>query len=444
MAYTYRSGGTYHMRRKITEDFLRWKSKEPRRMPLLVYGARQVGKTHSIVEFGRQHYASFAYFNLETNQAVSSYFSANIDPERIIRFLETESQTRIVPGETLIIFDEIQSCERAHTSLKYFNETAPDYHIICAGSLLGVAINREQFSFPVGNVDSITMFPMDFEEYLWAQGEERLGEEIKVSFNKDDALPGSLHERALDMYKHYLITGGMPRAVLEFIETGSFLTVPDIQRKIINDYIADMAKYASNADSVKIRAAYDSIPVQLAKDNKKFQYKLAQKGGTAAIFGVAIDWLISAGVALKCERVEHGYMPVSVYRDLAGFKLYMGDTGLLVMQSGMSQQTVLSAGAAENTFLGFITENYVAQALANNKHGLFYWTSNGTAELDFVLQKGDEIIAVEVKTGRHTKSRSLNMFTTKYKPTYSIRVSSKNFGFQNNIKSVPLYAVFCI
>jgi len=432
------------MKRKITKALLHWKNNLSGRMPLLVYGARQVGKTHIIREFGQRHYKNVAYFNLETNQTVSSYFAENIEPERILRFLETESREQIIPGDTLIIFDEVQSCERALTSLKYFNEKTPEYHIICAGSLLGVAINREQYSFPVGNVDSITMFPMDFEEFLLAIDEERLCEEIKSAYEKNEALPSALHEKALDIYKQYLIIGGMPRAVLEYIETKSFLTVPDVQRKIINDYIADMAKYATNTESVKIRAAYDSIPVQLAKDNKKFQYKLAQKGGTATIFGAAIDWLDFAGVVLKCQRLEHGFMPISVYRDLSSFKLYMSDVGLLTMMSGMSQQAILSAGVAGNIFIGAITENYVAQALASKKYALYYWSNKGTAELDFVLQKNNDIISVEVKSGSHTKSKSLNMFAAQYSPAYSIRISSKNFGFENSIKSVPLYAVFCI
>jgi predicted AAA+ superfamily ATPase len=358
--------------------------------------------------------------------------------------LETEARERIIPGDTLVIFDEIQSCPRALTSLKYFNEQMPEYHIIGAGSLLGVAINREKYSFPVGNVDPMMMFPFDFEEYLWALDEEMLCEEIKRAFAANEALPGALHERALNLYRQYLIIGGMPRAILEFAETKSLFTVPDVQNKIVNDYIADMAKYATNTQSVKIRAAYNSIPVQLAKENKKFQYKLAQRGGTATIFGEAIEWLDFVGAVLKCTRLEQGFMPLSVYQDLSSFKLYMSDVGLLTMKSGISQQALLSAGEIENTFLGSVTENYVAQALRNNHYGLYYWTNEGTAELDFVLQKGNDIIAVEVKTGTRTKSKSLNMFVTKYKPSYSIRVSAKNFGFENNIKSVPLYAVFCI
>lgn len=432
------------MKRKITEKLIAWKNMSSGRMPLLIYGARQVGKTHILREFGEKYYKNVAYINLETNQTVSSYFTENIEPERIIRFLEAEVRERIIPEDTLIIFDEIQSCERALTSLKYFNEKTPEYHIVCAGSLLGVAINREQYSFPVGNVDSITLFPMDFEEFLWAIDEQLLCTEIKNAFETNMALPTALHNKALDYYREYLIIGGMPRSILEYIETNSLLTVPDVQNKIINDYIADMAKYATNAESVKIRAAYNSIPVQLAKENKKFQYKLAQRGGTSTIFGAAIDWLSFAGVVLKCERIEQAFMPISVYRDLSSFKLYMSDVGLLTMKSGISQQTILSVGEIENTFLGSVTENYVAQALATNHYGLYYWTSGGQAELDFILQKENDIFAVEVKTGTRTKSKSLNMFVGKYKPTYSIRISAKNFGFENNIKSVPLYAVFCI
>jgi predicted AAA+ superfamily ATPase len=419
-------------------------------MPLLVYGARQVGKTFTLNEFGKQHYKNLAYVNLEINQTMNSYFSDNIEPERIIRFLEIETKERIIPGETLIIFDEIQTCERALTSLKYFNEKVPEHHVVCAGSLLGVAVNRDKYSFPVGNVDSITMLPLDFEEFLWALGEDQLCEEIKNSYEKNQAmektaaLPHALHEKAMDLYRLYLIIGGMPRVVLTYTESASLLPVPDIQNNIINDYIADMAKYATTTESIKIRAAYNSIPVQLAKENKKFQYKLAQRGGTATIFGPAIDWLHFAGVVLKCTRIHQGTMPVAVYSDLANFKLYMSDIGLLTMKSGISQQTILTAGGIDNSFLGAITENYVAQAFTAKRYGLYYWTSGGIAELDFILQKDSDIIPVEVKTGTRVKSKSLAVFSEKYKPAFSIRISGKNFGFENNIMAVPLYAVFCI
>ena len=432
------------MKRKISDKLLAWKNRPKNRMPLLLYGARQVGKTHILREFGQQHYRNIAYANLETNKAISSYFDDSIEPERIIRFLETESRERIIPGETMIFLDEVQSCPRALTALKYFNEKKPEYHIVCAGSLLGVAVNREEFSFPVGNVDSMTLFPLDFEEFLWALSEERLCEEIFSSFEVNAALHSALHGRALDLYRIYLIVGGMPRSILAFLESGSLLSVPDVQYRVLNDYIADMAKYATTEESVKIRAAYDSLPAQLAKDNKKFQYKIAQRGGTATIFGPAIDWLHFAGIVLKCKKIEHGFMPLSVYQDIASFKLFMNDVGLLTMKSGISKQVILASGELENTFLGAITENYVAQAFAAKHYELFYWTTDGQAELDFILQKGNDIIPVEVKTGKRTKSKSLLMFTEKYKPAYSIRISSKNFGFENNIKSIPLYAAYLI
>lgn len=431
------------MERKIMRELIEWKKKRDR-MPLLLYGARQVGKTHVLREFGQRHYKNVAYVNLEVNLAVSSYFTENINPERIIRYLETSTGEKIVPDDTLIILDEIQSCERALTSLKYFREETPEYHIACAGSLLGVSINREQYSFPVGNVDSMFLYSFDFEEFLWAYNKQALCDEIIRSFDDNAPLPEGLHLEALDLYKLYLIIGGMPKSIIEFIKSRSLLTVPDVQNKILNDYISDMAKYSSNAESVKIRAAYNSIPNQLAKDNKKFQYKLAQKGGTATIFGSAIDWLNFAGIVLKCQKIEHGFMPISVYSDLSSFKLYMGDVGLLTMKSGISQQAILSIMETDNTFIGAITENYVAQCFAARGYGLFYWTSDNSAEVDFVLQKGNDIIPVEVKAGTRTKAKSLNLFVQKYKPAYSIRISGKNFGFSNGIKSVPLYAVFCI
>lgn len=432
------------MRRKITERLLEWKNKETGRMPLLVYGARQVGKTYIISKFGEENYKNVAYVNLELNQSISSYFSENIEPERIIKYIEISTGERIVAGETLIILDEIQSCERALTSLKYFQEMTPEYHIICAGSLLGVAINRDKYSFPVGKVDSINLYPFDFEEFLWAFNEDMLCDEIKSCYFNNRQLPVALHNKSLDLYKLYLIIGGMPRSIIEYLHTESLITVPEVQNKILNDYIADMAKYSSNTESVKIRAAYESIPVQLAKENKKFQYKIAQKGGTAAIFGTSIEWLRFAGIVLKCTKIEHGFMPISVYSDLSSFKLYMGDVGLLTMKSGISQQAILSTLEINNSFIGAMAENYVAQCFASKNYGLFYWTSKNTAELDFVLQLNNDIVPVEVKSGIKTKSRSLGIFIGKYKPSYSIRISSKNFGFENNIKSVPLYAVFCI
>lgn len=431
------------MKRKISEQLLAWKD-NPKRMPLIVTGARQVGKTYILKEFGVQYFKQVVHINLETNLVVNSYFETDITPLRIVQFLETVTNTRIIAGETLVILDEIQACSRALASLKTFCEEAPQYHIVAAGSLLGVAVNRDQFSFPVGKVDELSMFPMDFEEFLWATDKELLCREISSHFASMKAMPEALHFQAMEMYKQYLIVGGMPAVVAEFTETKSLLTPTEIQGRILNEYIADMAKYATPATSVKIRACYNSIPTQLAKENRKFQYKVVQKGATATLFGESIEWLNSAGIVLKCQKIDHGFMPVAAYTNLSDFKLYLSDIGMLTMKSGMAQQTILSAMEEENGFLGVMSENYVAQALVSNGFPLYYWKNENTAELDFVLQIEGQVIPVEVKKGLRTKSVSMTMFVKKYNSPYAIRISGKNFGFENQIKSIPLYGMFCI
>lgn len=431
------------MQRKIFQRLIDWKS-HPRRMPLIINGARQVGKTYIVMEFGKLHFKEMVYINLETNSTVNSYFDTDIQPERIIQYLESATNTRIVAGETLIVLDEIQSCPRALTSLKNFSEEAPQYHIVVAGSLLGVAVNREKFSFPVGKVDQLTMFPMDFEEFLWAMNKQLLADQIATHFADNVPFPEALHLQALDLLKQYLIVGGMPGVVRELVETQSLLSASNIQSRLLNEYIADMAKYASNSTSVKIRACYNSIPAQLAKENAKFQYKTVQKGGTATIFGESIEWLHFAGLVSKCQKIDHGYLPIATSASLSDFKLYMNDVGLLTAKSGMPHQLILSPLDEDNGFLGALTENYVAQALTCNGFPLYYWKNENTAELDFVLQIADKVIPVEVKKGRRTKSVSLSIFVKQYSCPYSIRISKKNFGFDNNIKAVPPYAVYCI
>ncbi|MEG0998545.1 MAG: ATP-binding protein [Clostridiales bacterium] len=429
------------MKRKITEKLLAWKNNTKDRKPLVLNGARQVGKTYILREFGEKYYKNVVYINLESNISVASFFAENIAPERIIQYLEATVNKKIIPGETLIVFDEIQSCERALTSLKYFCEETPEYHIAAAGSLLGVAINRENYSFPVGKVETLTLYPLDFEEFLWARNQDILCEEIKKSYESLTEMVKSLHQQATDLYREYLIIGGMPGCINRFLQTGKLLDVPLVQNEILDNYIADMAKYANISDSVKIRTCYNSIPAQLGKENKKFQYKVVQKGGSSTIFGASIEWLTLAGVVLKCSKIEQAVEPISVYEDLSSFKLYMGDVGLLTMKSGISQQTVLSG--AGNVFMGALTENYVAQQLIAKGYKLHYWTSKYTAELDFILQKEDKIIGIEVKKGEHTKSKSLNEFIKIYSPDEAIRLSLKNFGKSQNIISIPLYAAFC-
>ncbi len=430
------------MKRKIMERLLTWKN-NPERKPLILSGARQVGKTHILREFGEKNYKNTVYVNLEINKVVAAYFDDDISPEKLIKYLEAEAREKILPGETLVILDEAQTCERALTSLKYFCEQAPEYHIAVAGSLLGVSINRSEASFPVGKVDLIHMYPLDFEEFLWATGNERLCAEIQTCFENLTPLNVALHEKCTELYRDYLIVGGMPEAVKKFINSNSYIDVGIIQDMILSTYVADMAKYATNTETVKIRACYNSIPAQLAKDNKKFQYKVVQKGGSATIFGASLEWLKQAGVVLECQRVEQAFMPLPAYADQTSFKIYMSDVGLLVNKSHMAVTSILSN--EPNIYMGAVTENYVAQQLVAKGYSLNYWTtSNSQAELDFVLQKEDKIYGIEVKKGEHVRSRSLSVFKQKFSPDYAVRLSSKNFGRTEDVISIPLYAMYLI
>jgi predicted AAA+ superfamily ATPase len=431
------------MKRKIFNQFVAWKNQKER-MPLIVNGARQIGKTFSISEFGEKEFTNMIYINLETSPDIRQIFEGDISPERIIRLLESSTNQRIIAGETLIFLDEIQVSERALTSLKYFCEQASQYHVIAAGSLLGVAMNREKYSFPVGKVYELYMYPLDFEEFLWAMNKDLLSEEIKMHFAEFKPMPEILHKQALELYNYYCIIGGMPAVIKNFKETQSFLTIKDVQGRILNEYIADMSKYAQPAATAKIHGCYMSIPTQLAKENKKFQYKVVQKGGTATIFGEAIEWLLLAGIALKTQRLEHGLIPIKAYQNLSDFKLYMGDTGMLTMHAGLPAQMLLSSIGADNTFMGGMAENFVAQQFTAKQIPLFYWKSEDTAEVDFVLQTGTDVVPVEVKKSVRTRSASLAMFVKKYKSPYAIRISQKHFGFENNIKSIPFYALFCL
>ncbi|HLO90508.1 MAG TPA: ATP-binding protein [Lentimicrobium sp.] len=431
------------MKRKVTQSLNEWKN-SPKRKPLIINGARQVGKTYSIEEFGKDQYENVVYMNMEIESNLCQFIETELSPKKIIQYIEAVKLVEIKPGKSLLFFDEIQVCERALTSLKYFFEQTPEYHVIAAGSLLGVAINREKYSFPVGKVDELNMYPLDFEEFLWAMNMGKLADDIRLHYISNKAFPEALHDVALEMYNKYFIIGGMPAAVVSFIESESFVRVQTIQNNIFNEYIADMAKYADSSTSVKIRACYNSIPSQLAKENAKFQYKVVQRGGTATIFGEAIEWIILAGIGLKCQRLEHGFIPINAYADLINFKLYMADIGILTLRSKIPLQTIMMPIETENTFLGAMTENYVAQVFTTKGYDLFYWQSDGKAEIDYVLQVSEGVIPVEVKKGLRTRSRSLGIFVSKYKSPYSIRISKKNFGFENNIKSVPLYAVHCI
>lgn len=441
------------MKRKIIESLLAWKNR-PNHKPLILNGARQVGKTYILEEFGKQYYKNYIRISLDLVPNVRGFLSKTIEPLEIIAYIESMYDIRILPHETLVILDEIQDCKRALLALKYFREDHPEYDIAAAGSLLGIAINKgekkdensdeEPFSYPVGKVDELSLYPMDFEEFLWAIDHHILAETIKEHYLNDTPMSESVHAMALDLYQKYLIIGGMPESVSKYVETHSYLESRMVQQSILTGYNTDMGKYAKPSTTVKIRACYDSIPAQLAKENRKFQYKLAQKGGTAAVFGEAIEWLLQAGITLRCKLISHGFIPISTQEDDSDFKIYMHDVGLLNIKADIPVQMLLSSIESDNTFLGSVAENYVGQALTANGVALRYWKNGNTGEVDFVIQNGMEVIPVEVKKGRKVKAISMNDFKKKYDCSIGYRISSKNFGFANGIKSIPLYAVFCI
>ena len=430
------------MQREILKDLIKWKDIKNRK-PLIIHGARQVGKTYIIKQFGKEFFDNLIYVNFETNKELSSQIEESIDAKYIINKLELFYGEKIIPGKTLIFFDEIQANERALTSLKYFCEDAPEYHIIAAGSLLGIAINRSDYSFPVGKVQMMNMYPLSFREFLVAIGRENLIEEIEKHFYNNERMDKDIHELCLKLYRTYLVVGGMPEVVQTYLTEQKVIATIDIQSEILSSYERDMTKYADSSLSNRIISAFDSIPVQLAKDNQKFQYKVISKGATSSIFGEAILWLKNSGIVNQIYKAN-AVLPIEMYKDLSSFKLYMNDVGLFVnkaryplYQIDLSEQPVMIS-------MGPLTEHYVANELRAKGYDSYYWESDGKAELDFMIQKDADIIPIEVKTSTHVKARSLDLFMKTYNPKYAIRISERNFGFENNIKSVPLYAVFCI
>lgn len=430
------------MKREIINDLMKWKQLKNRK-PLIIHGARQVGKTYIIKQFGKENYDNLIYINFETNQELSSQISESIDAKYIINKLELFFGEKILPEKTLIFFDEIQANERALTSLKYFCENAPEYHLIAAGSLLGIAINRDNYSFPVGKVQMMNMYPLSFKEFLVAIGRENLIEEIKKHFNENKKMDKDIHELCLKLYRTYLVVGGMPEVVETYLTEQKTIAAIDVQAEILSSYERDMTKYANSGLSNRIISAFDSIPVQLAKDNQKFQYKVISKGGSSSIFGEAILWLKNSGIVNQVYKTK-AELPLEMHKELSSFKLYMSDIGLFVNKARYPLYQIDLSSQPTMIAMGPLTENYVANELRIKGYELYYWESDGKAELDFMIQKDVSIVPIEVKTSIHTKSRSLDLYMKKYNPNYAIRISEKNFGFDNGIKSVPLYAVFCI
>lgn len=386
------------MYRKIISFLESWKEGKHRK-PLILQGARQVGKTYSILEFGRTHYENVAYFNFETNPKLNQTFDENI---------------------------------------------SPDYHIIVAGSLLGVAVNRTKFSFPVGKTDMKTLYPMDMEEFMLACSEADLIEQIKKCFKSDMPMPSALHDAAMQLYRQYLIVGGMPECVMQFAETKDYILVWHTQDTILASYLNDMSKYNNINGIKKTQLAYDNITVPLSRKNTRFQYKLIKKGGRASEFENAIEWLCLSGIVSQVYKVEQIKKPLENYRDIDAFKIYVSDLGLLCAKKDLAANDILYMADELNDFKGGMTENYVNVQLTINGYKTYYWESERGAEIDFIIQRDGHLIPIEVKSADNTRAKSLRVYMDTYKPAYAIKLSSKNFGFEDGKKTVPLYAAFCI
>ena len=433
------------MKRLFENKLMEWKETGMKK-PLMVVGARQIGKTYILEKFAKENFEQYLYFNLEKNNDVRNIFEQTIDDTKIIENLELYIGKKIDIEKTIMFFDEIQVSENFIVSLKYFNESEKNYKIICAGSLLGVKINRFKSSFPVGKIRIEYMYPMNFEEFLIATGNEMLKNKIEECYKSMYKMPDFAHEKAIELYRKYLCVGGMPEAVNNFIENNQDILKFDshILSDIKDMYIADMQKYVkSSLETVKIEKIYKNIPSQLAKENKNFQYNFVEETGRKRKYESSIDWLVASRMILinyKSKRME---IPLKVYIDEDIFKLYLSDVGILTSMSEIRYTDIM----LDRTFLykGAITENYIAQEISSKGESLYYWSSNRKAEIDFVLySEEDGIIPIEVKSGNNVRSVSLNMYMKYYRPKYGIRFSTRNFGFENNIKSIPLYAVFCV
>lgn len=432
------------MKRKFIENLMYWKANDLY-TPLLVTGARQIGKTYIIEEFCKSNFQNYVYLNFEFQSELASVFEKTIDPKEIIKYIETIIGQSIDIESTVIFLDEIQVSERAITSLKYFCEAKENYKIVCAGSLLGVKINRFSSSFPVGKVRILEMFPMNFEEFLWGIGEERLVNVIKECFEKKEPMIDILHNKALKYYQDYLLIGGMPRAVLNYIENDKDIMKFDkiIHESIITAYIADMRKYTmSAAETIKINEIYESIPRQLAKENTKFKYNIIKQTANKRDYELPLDWLLSAGLIYKSIKLDKVQSPLKAYEEPSHFKIYLSDVGLLSTLSNVNYKDILLS--EDNIFKGALTENYIAQTLMSNKKNLYYFKPTQNMEIDFIAKIEDELVPIEVKSGTHVKATSLKAYMEKHSSKFNIRISYKNFGINNGIFSVPLYAAFCI
>ncbi len=424
------------MKRQILKKLRAWKIHASRK-PLILKGARQVGKTYILKAFGKLEYQNTVYINFESSPQLHALFSGNIKPDHILKILAIELSVEIIPQKTLIIFDEIQECPAALNSLKYFNELANEYHVCAAGSLLGITLIQHK-GFPVGKVNFLTLYPLNFIEFLHAKGEEKLIAFIK-EIKTAEPLPEILHEKLLSFTKEYLYTGGMPAAVSEYIASEDFIRVRAIQQDILDAYQLDFAKHAPKNAVMKINQVWNAIPSQLTKENKKFIYSVIRKGARAQEFEIAIQWLVEAGLAHKAFNISTPKLPLKAYINLEIFKLFLSDVGLLGAMANLSAKAIIHGDAIFQEFKGALVENFVAQELISHGNNIFYWTSAGQAELDFILQYNDIIYPIEVKSGTSTKKKSLASYIQKYDPKLALRISPLNLKSDGKILNCPLY-----
>lgn len=430
------------MKRVLYYYLLDWKTSINRK-PLLLQGARQVGKTYLINKFGKKEYSNYIYLNFEQNPDLKTLFEGNLTPTNIISNISLFIGRKIISKDTLLFFDEIQAVPEAITSLKYFYEQAPEFHIISAGSLLGVSVGK-QISFPVGKVNFMTMYPVSFLEYLDAFGEELLAENL-TNIKKPEPLPGLLHEKLLKHLKMYLFLGGMPEVLQAYIDEKDIALARKLQNEILEAYQRDFSKYTDGSQSIKTSELWQSIPYQLAKENKKFKYGDVRKKARASTFEQTIEWLKKTGLIHLAYNISVPKIPVSGYADYSKFKVYLLDTGLLGAMFKLSSDIIIKPNELFSEYNGAFIENFIAQELmVNGRKELFYWTSKSDAEVDFILQFKDKIYPVEVKSGTSKNIKSLRSYGDKYKPKTIFRTSPRNFIRDKDFINVPLYAVYSI
>lgn len=426
------------MYRIAIEKLLKWKQSKHRK-PLIIEGARQVGKTWLMKEFGRQAYADTIYINFDSNSRMAELFASNLDTERLITGLELYAGHKIDPDNSLLIFDEVQEVPRALTSLKYFCENAPQYHIVCAGSLFGIALHQGT-SFPVGKVDFLKLYPLSFKEFLMADGKGRFAELLD---KQDFQMITSFKQTYIDALKQYCFIGGMPEAVQSFIENRDFNEVREIQNRILEAYVQDFSKHAPNEIVPRIRMLWKSIPSQLAKENKKFIYGLIREGARAKDYEIALMWLSDCGLVHKIGRINKAGIPLRAYEDLRAFKLFIIDVGLLGCMAGLQPSTLLDGNALFVEFKGALTEQYVCQQLktVENLDVYYYTNDRSSCEVDFVVDTGGQIIPVEVKAEVNLRAKSLKSYQEKFKPEISVRASMADYKKEGWLTNLPLYMI---